>query len=105
MIKYIYKGSDFRLDITVTDADGAAVLDAVVTAQIKDSQDTLITNSDITLTHSANGLYQGWMPNTLDVTENEEYYLIIIVVADGKTSRFKESLIANYKGVNSEVSR
>ena len=103
-VRYIYIESDFRLDVTVTDADDAAVTDAVVTATIKDLTGTLITGSDITLAHDSGGVYKGWMPKTLTVAAGTTYMLNIIVVADGKQSSFKEPLQAFYKGINSEIS-
>ncbi len=105
MIKYIYIESDFRLDVTVTDPDGVAVTDATVTAAIKDAAGTLITGSNIDLTGGTAGLYQGWMPKTLTVVSGTTYYIEIILVVDGKQTKFKEPLQAFYKGINSDVIR
>jgi hypothetical protein len=99
-LNYIYKASDNLIRVTITDADDAAITTALVTAELNDPGGTLVTNSGISLTHDAEGVYEGWMPDSLSLTEGAVYTLEIMAEDDDKIAVWKQDLTCRYAAIS-----
>jgi hypothetical protein len=99
-LNYIYKDSDNLISVTIKDADDAAITTATVTAGLYDPAGVLVTSSDISLTHDDAGVYEGWMPDSLSLTEGAVYTLKITATYDSKQAVWKEDLTCRYAAIS-----
>lgn len=82
--------TDPVMDITVT--PHIPITDATAVCNLYDMEDTLITNSNISLLHTTGGVYTGEWP-VLSVIKDVDYQIEIIITKAGKTIWYTKQVI------------